>query len=451
MSKLLALAICLLSTLAWGQNVYPPVIPPGASLLPLNNTWTGTNTYVNNPTFQSCTAGYTVLGGGASPISCVAFTSTLLGPNANNLVALGADPTGAADSSAAFNSAVAACKTQGGSVSPGCRIFIPPGQYLFNSTGLVNGSNILVECASNATLIINGMSNHPAIEFGDGVTQYNRSGIINCAFGQSGSVTAVAGNVGLNVVDESNFTADNIQTYNFPGALYIGIALVTVSQSFLSKIGVQSSLYDGIDIILCADLYVTQARSDANGHNGWSIENTTGAYFEQATGYNNTASAWVFFYPGSGVHNKNIFCWECVGDTSGLDNWSISDLYQSTFTSIWAATQQSTPVNTFATGILMYSSNVYDVDFVGGKAVWNNSHGVYIQNAGGLPQRITFTGFVFGDKPAGNGRAGSGYGLNVDNASGAVNVVGGAANGNTSGAVNAPGSGVSITALATTW
>lgn len=73
MSKLLALAICLLSTLAWGQNVYPPVIPPGASLLPLNNTWTGTNTYVNNPTFQSCTAGYMVLGGGASPISCVAF------------------------------------------------------------------------------------------------------------------------------------------------------------------------------------------------------------------------------------------------------------------------------------------------------------------------------------------------------------------------------------------
>lgn len=44
LSHVSAAALGLAPVLA--QNVYPPVIPPGANLLPLNNTWTGTNTFV---------------------------------------------------------------------------------------------------------------------------------------------------------------------------------------------------------------------------------------------------------------------------------------------------------------------------------------------------------------------------------------------------------------------
>lgn len=49
---LLALWIATVFTSAQAQTVNPPVIPPGATLIPLNNTWSGTNTFSSTTTFN---------------------------------------------------------------------------------------------------------------------------------------------------------------------------------------------------------------------------------------------------------------------------------------------------------------------------------------------------------------------------------------------------------------
>src|SRR5271165_6450307 len=72
---------------AWGQNVYPPIIPQnGTNLLPLNNTWTGVNTWTPSIILTgqqyagafNCTYGGVV--GYYSPPGCLyVTTNTLLG------------------------------------------------------------------------------------------------------------------------------------------------------------------------------------------------------------------------------------------------------------------------------------------------------------------------------------------------------------------------------------
>ena len=45
-----------LTTAAWAQGVQPPIIPPSGSITPLNNTWSGINTYTNGVIFNSTLA-----------------------------------------------------------------------------------------------------------------------------------------------------------------------------------------------------------------------------------------------------------------------------------------------------------------------------------------------------------------------------------------------------------
>ena len=53
MSRPLSLLLCLLSSTALAQAVYPPIIPQaGTNLLPLNNTWTGTNAWTSSGQFN---------------------------------------------------------------------------------------------------------------------------------------------------------------------------------------------------------------------------------------------------------------------------------------------------------------------------------------------------------------------------------------------------------------
>ena len=149
----------------------------------------------------------------------------------------------------------------------------------------------------------------------------------------------------------------------------------------------QNSVYDGVDIVNCNDIHIAQSRSDGNGNNGFLFEGTSGAYISSVTAYHNSGSGWQFYYPGSGGHNINFFFWNAVGDTSGGTNWNISDITQSSFTNIWGSSQISTGVSTGAQGILLSSSNVHDVDFHGGKTLYNNGDGVYIFNSGGTSRR----------------------------------------------------------------
>lgn len=347
----------------------------------------------------------------------------------------GADPTGSTSSTAAFNAAVSTAASAGGATAPGGVVIIPPGQYLLSTTVRILASNIELGGAGSSSLILNGTTNAAAIQFGDGVTTFNRCGIRDVAFAQASGVTPTTGNVGLYAVKQTNFFASNIQAFNFPAALEGAILANTVSQSFFYGIGVQACLNVGITIEACTDMYMNSCRSDANGSNGWLIQDTAGMYCTDCSGFNNSGSAWTI--SANTGHNTNFFFYNCIGDTSGSYNWQITDLTESAFTNIWGSTQQSRTVNTFANGIILSGSAVHDIIFIGGSALFNNSHGVSVSNTvGSMPTNIQFIGFNFGDSTHGNGQAaGGGYGLEVDNVASVVTVVGGQSLGNVTGPV----------------
>ena len=346
----------------------------------------------------------------------------------------GADSTGATSSSAAFSSAVTQCATLG-VTAPGCEILVPPGNWRLNTQVQITQSNTRIRCVSDAALIVNGITNAPAIRFGDGTNTYNRNGISNCAFGQASGVTAVSGNYGFQASKQTNFYLRDVQIFNFPSALFRGYNLDTVSQSYVAGMGVQAALDVGTYINNGTDLYINSSRSDSNGTTGWLIQDSAGIYCTNCSGFNNTGVGWAI--SANTGHNTNFFFVNCIGDTSGSYNWQITDLTESAFYSIWGSTQSSRTVNTFADGIILAGSAVHDVIFNGGSALFNNSHGVAISNSSGMPTNIQFNGFNFGDTAHGNGQAaGGGYGLEVDAAATTVNVIGGQSIGNTTGAVN---------------
>ena len=434
-------SVLVLALLA-SSALTPPAFATSQAPLPVSQGGTGLNTLGAANSCFTTNSGAT----GTAWSSC---GSSFTGPGTNGIVRTmqnkvaefsvsvadytGADPTGSTSSSAAFNSAVTECLTLGGSTLPGCKILIPAGQWKLSTTVNVVGSNVTFECVSHASQIVNGQTNGPAITFGDGTTTYYSNGLRNCSFAQASGVTATTGNVGLNMLKQSGFDLSNIQMGSYPGALNAGIVANGAYSSFWSDLGIQNSLYNGVTIIDGVDLHISNSRSDANANNGFLIENSVGVYVSSTTAWNNTGSAWQLYYPGSGRHNVNFFFWDAVGDTSGSNNWNITDLSQSSFTNIWGSTQQSSAVNTSSAGILLASSNVHDISFIGGTTVFNNGDGVYVYNSGGMPTNLTFTGFDFGETSNPNGRAGTGYGLHVDSAATTITVVGGQNLGNTTG------------------
>jgi hypothetical protein len=322
----------------------------------------------------------------------------------------GADPTGTTSSSAAFTAAVAALGANGG------EIYIPAGDWLLSTTVTVLASGVRFRGASAAsTRIINGQTNAPAITFGDGITTYTRCGISSVVFGQKSGVVAVAGNYGLYVVLQSNFYCQEVQVYNFPGAPYRGLGFVSVSQSYINHLGVQGCLDNGIYFSLCSDLRVVSCRSDSNGGHGFLLDGNVGNIHVACSAYNNTLSGWRYgsASPATVPNKWNWFdC--CFADTNGSYNWSISDSNNSYWVACWGATQISTGVNVGATGFYIETSNCNGLTFIGGMALYNNADGVYINATVSSPTGLVFTSnFEFGNSVNGNGRSGTGYGLQV--------------------------------------
>jgi len=181
LKKLLIAALLLLPTGAFAQNVNCPTRPTGDNTnacastafvhggfqptltlpLSISNGGTGTSSpgltagsnivitgaWPNNTISSSGGAGSGVVGSGllnqfakypsnGTSVIGTAFNDPLLGPNANNIVAYGADPTGSVDSTAAINNALAA--------SAPANIYIPCGSYKVNS-------NIAVTMPTSAT------------------------------------------------------------------------------------------------------------------------------------------------------------------------------------------------------------------------------------------------------------------------------------------------------------
>jgi hypothetical protein len=329
----------------------------------------------------------------------------------------GADPTGIADSYPAALKAYNYLATIGGG-----KIHIPTGRFLFKSTLNILSSSIFIEGdGPSATYILNGQSNAPAISYGNGVAQFYGGGVSRLGFTGARGVAGVAGQTGLSVNKFGQARFEDLRFDNSGSALYIGSYWNAVSQSFIHGIETQGSLNVGTYFLNCVDIYAIGGRSDANEADGWLLNGSEGMYLVGLSAYNNKIDGWALTSTSpSTTPNKNNFFIGDIGDTSGSNNWDITDSVLSFFINDWGSTQQSVKVNKSANGFYIGTQYVSDVQFIGGAAVNNNASGVFIDSTVSAPSNISFTDFTFGNtagSAAGNGKSGSGYGLSASNGS----------------------------------
>lgn len=345
----------------------------------------------------------------------------------------GAVGDGATNDAPAFNAAVAYLASLGGGT-----IHIPRGDYLLSSSVQIAQSGIYFVGegpTASACRIINGTASQPAIQFGDGVNTFSRCGIVNVAFGQASGVATALGNCGLRGVKISNFSVEDIQVFNFPAALRVGMEFSACSQMYLSDCGVQGCSNNGIYIKdNTLDLYVSNCRSDTNATVGWQIEDSQGLYFVNCSGYGNTGNCWNLSTAGANG-NLNLFFVNCIGDTSGSYDWVITQCSVGFFSNCWGSTQQSTVVNTFANGFILNGPKVNDITFMNPSALACNSHGMVVDQA----TRISIISPQFGSSyqpGVGNGKGSTGDGLKITGNASHVYVRGGISTGNSGYAVS---------------
>lgn len=360
---------------------------------------------------------------------------------------------GTTDMTAAVNAAVKVAIAAGGGV-----VQYLASTYLVGSAGVFvtyNSGNITHQGVSReATTIINGSTNQPAISIGNGITTYFGGGIRQMLFTQRSGVTAVAGNCAFNWNLAGQFTIADVFVTNSQGAPFRGAFFTNASQFVIRNLQVQGCLSDGVTHIGAPDVYATDCRSDANGGAGWVLNATQGSYFKGCTAFGNTTSGW-FMVSGSPATapNKDNFFVSCVGDTSGSHNWNIGDSLDSVWIGCWGATQLSTAVNTFATGFVIYTVNCNQCYFDSCISENNNSHGFQVLDTGAsAPTNISFTNCSFGSTAGGahgNGQSGSGYGLTLNGAANRIRLNGGIFTGNASGSFQNQSSGADIVVTGT--
>jgi len=382
---------------------------------------------------------YLPFGTGALPRSIASSIAQL----ATSVIDYGADPTGLTDSYPAFLAAYNYTVSTGGG-----NLFVPAGSYRLNSTLVMISSFVNLVGEGPGSLIINGQTNAPAIQLGNGGARIYKMDVRNLGFGQAAGVTAVAGNCGLlaNIVGQCRLF--DLYVANAPAALYQGIVLNNATQTIFHANQVYNLLNTGIYLKgNCVDFYASDSHSDSNGAAGWQIEDCQGIYAVNCTAYNNSGNGWNIETIGPNG-NVNHFYSNCIGDTSGAFNWLISQLLKATFASCWGSSQQSITVNTYGTGFFLQGPNTSDIQFHGGFALNNNSHGVQLTNSGGAPSNIRFNNFTSGSSSGGaqgNGKAaGGGYGIAVDNACTSVRFDGGSLSSNATGPVSLGTSGTII-------
>lgn len=321
----------------------------------------------------------------------------------------------------------------GGSIS------FPAGTYLINGTVQVLFSGVtLVGSNQQSTQIVNGKTNAPAIQFGDGVSTYNRNGICNLVFAQKTGVVGVSGNCGLKVSKCSNFNLSNTQVFQFPSALYDGIIFDNVTQSYVSDVGVQSCTNAGFTLKnQTFDVYFINGRCDANAY-GVDIRDAQGLYFANWSCYGNSQNAWRITTDGAVQYNQYLFFNNCIGDTSGSHNWNVTKLAIGVFTNCWASAQTSQTVNVNSDGFYFSGSVVTDITMSACVALANNRHGIHFEqvikaSASNFILGSNYNPTAFGGKGYGNGLgSGGGSGLCVGALADRIRVNGGLAENNQS-------------------
>lgn len=367
----------------------------------------------------------------------------IVGTRVFSVLTEGADPTGVADSKPAFQAAMSAAAAAGGGT-----VLVPAGTYRMNSTATVLGSGVVIEGAGiRRSVIVNHSTNAPAIAI-DGDADPDRlyqSGARGLTFASGAGVAGVAGQCGLYVRKIGKGTFESLSIASSPAKLYDGLKFENVSQSRLDWLHGDDTLNDGIYIKDCIDIFGHGARADANGRYGFRIVDSEGLYLHAWAAYGNATNAWKIEAGGS-ADNKHFLFVNCVGDTSGNDNWSITNLARASFVSCWAAAQLSTATNTAACGMHLSTSAVRAIRLISCWFQANNGHGLRLNTNTTAPDSVECIGCTFGeDTPAGNGngKGGSGYGLSISNESTNVSVQGGRAAGNATGAID-PGASASV-------
>jgi hypothetical protein len=376
----------------------------------------------------------------------------------------GAVGDGVTDDTAAIQAAVNAVVAAGGGT-----LYFPSGKYLIGTTVSIGTSGVWLEGAGSGeggTWIVNGTLNAAAIQFGNGSTFIFHNGISRIFFGQKSGTTPVAGNCGVKFNKTSNLIVNDILIAPYPIALYDGIVFSGVGQSQVSNIKVQGCLNNGVVLGNdCFDVYFTQSRSDSNANNGWDIKYSNGLYFTNCTAYSNNVNAWNVGSSGGAPYiTNNLFFVNCVGDTSGNDNWYIESINSFYLANCWASSQKSKTVNTNAAGFMFYGSANTNGNLVNCSALFNNGTGLRFYNS----KFINVIGGQWGSLINGNGQGGYGAGIlienlaeditiNAGNCTGNIgpglillagiircNILGGNATGNSGGAVYLPQNAQSI-------
>ncbi|GEM_PF-2715913 len=336
---------------------------------------------------------------------------------------------GVTDDHAAFQSAADYLLARGGGV-----LRIPSRAHFLSQPMIYPGSALtILGDNQGCSRIVNGSTNSPALQFGDGTTLGYRNAIANVIIGGASGLTLAEGNCGLLAVKQSNLSISNVQTFQFPGKLRDGIILDCVTQSYLDRIGLQDAANRNLAIRnQCVDIVATNGRCDAGAY-GVEFRDVQGMYFTNWTCYGNTINGWRMTSDSPALpsyNNRFFFMANCIGDTSGDHNWNISQLSVAIFTACWGSTQLSQMTNLLACGFYLNGADVESITFNACWAISNNGHGIDVDRARSVHLSSCMLGSDYapedyGGEGANNGKGGTGSGLKIGAGAALVSASGG--------------------------
>jgi hypothetical protein len=344
----------------------------------------------------------------------------------------GAVGNGSTDDAAAIQAAVDYAST----FSEGARVCFPAGQYRVNSSVVVTKGGVQLQGdGAPATWIVNGTTNAPAIDFGDGSNTYFRNAVRGMAFGQASGVAPVDGNCGLRVRKCGRFMMDGVQTFQFPAALHDGVIFDNVTESYVNAVGFQNAV-NASWVMRNNTFGIFATNGNCSGSRvGMLFRSCQGMYFTNFDNFGNSEYAFDIGSDGSG-DSRFFFFTNCIGDTSGIHNWRITELEIGQFNNCWGSTQLEPVTGPAGDGFFVSGSKCTDLSFNNCVAVGNNRHGLHLE----LAARVSITGCTFGANfiptfagglGSGNGvGAGGGSGILVGALSSIVNITGGSARDN---------------------
>ena len=315
-------------------------------------------------------------------VSSMATTNALAGPNVNNVVALGADPTGVSDSSTAFQTALTNART-GGSV------YIPCGDYKISSglsvtisasEGLgIRGGGIdctSINASSPSTLLSVSLSSESALTIEDLTITTNTATTAstaiyltnNAPIASPHSTPTTISNVALHGADGYNITD------------YWGVGIIVNSVSYVNFYGFSVAGNSGggtiaVDLIGSASGYAVVANFDACTFNGVKA----GIYYQN-------------YVQGVAVTNSNFNGFEQNGDygievvgTTGVGQLSV-------------ANSQFGQIGIYVPGVIasaLITGNLFIVsqvtNAINGEFLESTFHGNYVDSSNASANGFTFT------------------------------------------------------------